>query len=118
MVLLTSFDVTSYNLPGHLIGLSIIDGCSLDFQPESFCDLSFLDNLTFILDLDGVNYIRAYVAVPSMTSSTHLACTCVVVVMVKSSIWPLLGGCLTYSLVFGPPPRSLYQTKNCMPVHS
>lgn len=55
------------------------------------------------LDFLGLNFMRAYVTVSSGEKMTHLACTCtgVVVVTVRSSMKPLIGGTFyTLSLAF------------------
>ena len=85
-LLLTSFSVSSYHLPRHLIELSIIDGisCPLIFNLNLCVIFHFLT--TKQLDLDCMPFIQAHVTISFMASNTHLECTCVVVVMVKSSI--------------------------------
>ena len=92
LMLFVSFRLTSYHFPRHLIGQSIIDGISSPCTCRLKLLVTFPFLMTRLLDLFGLNFIRAQFTVSSKVVSTQRACTCVVVDMVRSSMNPLLDG--------------------------
>uniref|UniRef100_A0A0E9XJG5 Uncharacterized protein n=1 Tax=Anguilla anguilla TaxID=7936 RepID=A0A0E9XJG5_ANGAN len=57
---------------------------------------------TVLLDFLGLNFILAHVAMSPSVVRTDLASTWVIVVIVRSSMLPLIGGCLTPDSILGP----------------
>ena len=102
LMLFVSFRLTSYHFPRHLIGLSIIDGISSHCTCKLNLLLTFPFLMTRLLDLSGLNFMRAQLTVSSNAVRTQRAWTCVVVDMVRSSMNPLLDGRRIPEAVFGP----------------
>ncbi|KAH3772967.1 hypothetical protein DPMN_174315 [Dreissena polymorpha] len=102
LMLLVSFRLASYHLPRHLTGLSLMDGLSFPCT----CRVNLLVTFPFlmirVLDFLGLNFNRAHVTASSRVVSTQWACTCVVVVIVRSSMNPLLDERFITDTVFGP----------------
>ena len=102
VMLALSPSVSSNHFPKHLIGFPIIDGI-LSPWTESWNRYVTLP-FCMIRDLDflGLKVILAHNAASSSARSIHLAWMCVSVVMVRSPIKPLVGGCLILLAVLGP----------------
>ena len=92
----------SYHFPWHLIGFSSIYGIASPWTCSWNLLVTFPLLITMLLDFLGLNFIRAQVAMSSSAFRIHLACTWVEVVMVRSSITPLIGGWWVLDSIGGP----------------
>lgn len=93
---------SSYHFPRLLIGFPWMFGITSPWTSSLNLPVVLPFWITSLLDFLGLKTFFAHVAIRSSSSRTHLACSWVGVITVRSSINALIAGCWHPAAVFGP----------------